>query len=282
MATTRNTRRSREDNDDRDDRRGSSRRNGGDRNGKKTFTNKIVLPKHRMAYEHVWKAWKGDLTDGTPKFQYIAMITDKGIIDKLEAMVDKAIEEGRKRYPKHNWDSKKVNLPDFQRGRDKFPKDPDFKNCWCVSPKSLTAPGIVDLDRNEIDDPTEVYSGAWVKAQISIYPFGKGSYFGVAVGLDHIQKVKDGEPMAANAGNPEDVEWGDEDWDDDDDDQDDDDRRSSRSRGKRSRDDDEDDDEDDRPKHGRGRSSHDDDDEDDDDRSKRRSRRRNSDDDYED
>ena len=58
-------------------------------------------------------------------------------------------------------------------------------------------PGIVDENLNEILDPEEVYSGCWGRASISFYAFNTNGNKGVGVGLNNIQKLKDGDRLGA-------------------------------------------------------------------------------------
>lgn len=271
--------------DDRDRGRSSSRGKGKD--GEKPL--RVVTPVVRMSYEHVWKPWAGKnpKPGEEPKYQFLAMIknADADFISKIDDMVDRAIDIGRKRWPERDWDSKRLTVPEFTKAANhkKFSKDPAFKGCTVVTLKSKTKPRIVDADLEEITDQSDVYSGCYVKAEITIYPYNGPSYYGVTIGLNHIMKIKDGEPLGGGAGDPADVEWGDtsaDDFDDDDRDDDrrgggrsrrrddddwDDDRRGSRGSSRRGRDDDyEDDRDDDRGRgSGRGRRRRDDDEDDD-------------------
>ena len=46
-----------------------------------------------------------------------------------------------------------------------------------------------------ITDPLEVYSGCYVRASITFYPFNTNGNRGIACGLQNIQKWCDGEPL---------------------------------------------------------------------------------------
>ena len=64
--------------------------------------------------------------------------------------------------------------------------------------------GIIDKDRNEILDPDEVYSGSWGRASINFFPYDSNGNKGVGVGLNNIQKLKDGEHLGAARASAED------------------------------------------------------------------------------
>ena len=61
------------------------------------------------------------------------------------------------------------------------------------------APGIVDLARNPILDREEVYSGCYCRFSVNFYPFSASGNNGVAVGLNNVQKVADGERLAGGS-----------------------------------------------------------------------------------
>lgn len=215
------------------DRRDAPRARSGSSKGRDNErNNRMVTCVVRMSYEHVWKAWAGkNPKEGDkPKYQFQALIPnrEKATLEKLEDLIEQAKEEGREKWPKRNWESRRLAVPEISVGRDKYPDNPDMRDVTCVSFKSVKRPGIIDQDSQEILDESEIYSGCYVKAEISVYPYSGETYYGIAIGLNHIKKVKDGEPLGGGQTDPNDVAWGDDDRDDD--------RRSS-SRG-RDRDDD--------------------------------------------
>lgn len=64
-----------------------------------------------------------------------------------------------------------------------------------MNANSNERPGVVDRRRIPITDPLEVYSGCYVRASISFYPFNTNGNRGVACGLQNVQKWCDGEPL---------------------------------------------------------------------------------------
>lgn len=57
-------------------------------------------------------------------------------------------------------------------------------------------PGVVDQKVQDIIDDSEVYSGAWFRANVNAYGYDKAGNKGVAFGLNHVQKLRDDEPIA--------------------------------------------------------------------------------------
>jgi hypothetical protein len=94
---------------------------------------------------------------------------------------------------------------DLKRIRDGNTMDrPEFKDKWIVRAKTgLGQPGVVDKKVNKIIDPSEIYSGVWAHVNITAKAYTLPSK-GVTFYLNHVQKVKDGEPFVGKS-NPGDV-----------------------------------------------------------------------------
>ncbi len=68
-----------------------------------------------------------------------------------------------------------------------------------MNANSINAPGVVDANRNEIMDKSEVYSGCYGRASINFYAFNANGNRGIACGLNNLQKLRDGEPLGGRA-----------------------------------------------------------------------------------
>lgn len=78
------------------------------------------------------------------------------------------------------------------------PGDDAYKDSFFVNANSATKPGIVDADCQNILERSEVYSGVYGRASINFYAFNSNGNKGIACGLNNLQKIRDGEPSAAN------------------------------------------------------------------------------------
>jgi hypothetical protein len=82
---------------------------------------------------------------------------------------------------------------------------------------SKQKPVIVDAFRNEVTDPTEVYSGCYGRAAINFYGYNQAGKKGISAGLLSIQKLSDGEPFGTvGSADDFDDDYRDADMDDDD------------------------------------------------------------------
>lgn len=85
-----------------------------------------------------------------------------------------------------------------------FPEDDDLAGWRWINTKSSMQPTVVGPDRKPITDPKVIYSGCWVRAFLGAYAWpkkGKKGFgkFGVSLGLNAIQFLKDGERLDGRA-----------------------------------------------------------------------------------
>lgn len=164
-------------------------------NNKAVNPTHVVTGKCRLSYEHIWEPSKMD-EDSPAKYSACIIIpkSDKATLAKLRAAQDAAIAEG----VKSKWQGKrpaKLKLP-LRDGDEERPDDEAFSGAYFLNANGNRQPGVVDMARNPILDREEVYSGCWCRFSVNLYPFATRGNNGVAVGLNHVQKVCDGERLA--------------------------------------------------------------------------------------
>ena len=155
----------------------------------------------RWSYANVWepKAMEG----GKPKFSVSLIIpkSDTVTVGKIKVAIEEAYRDGQSKL-KGNAKSvpalSTLRTP-LRDGDLERPDDPAYANAYFVNANSTTAPGVVDANRNEILDKSEVYSGCYGRASISFYAFNANGNKGIACGLNNLQKIKDGEPLGGRA-----------------------------------------------------------------------------------
>lgn len=155
----------------------------------------------RWSYANVWepKAMEG----GKPKFSVSLIIpkSDTVTVGKIKATIEEAYRDGQSKL-KGNAKSvpalSTLRTP-LRDGDIDRPDDPAYANAYFVNANSSTAPGVVDANRNEILDKSEVYSGCYGRASISFYAFNANGNKGIACGLNNLQKIKDGEQLGGRA-----------------------------------------------------------------------------------
>ena len=157
----------------------------------------ITGPDTRWSYANIWEA--KSINGGTPKFSVSLIIpkSDTKTVAKVKAAIEAAYIEGEAKL-KGNGKSvptfSAIKTP-LRDGDIERPDDPAYVNAYFINANATSAPGIVDADRNPILTRSEVYSGVYGRASISLYAFNSNGNKGIACGLNNLQKVRDGEPL---------------------------------------------------------------------------------------
>ena len=156
----------------------------------------LTTGKVRLSYAHVFSPHSSKPED-RPKYSVAILFpkSDQETFKKVKAAIEAAKDQGKKtkwhgKIPASLW----IPLRD---GNEKG--DPNYKDHWFFNAKSDHAPGIFDIDRNQILDKTEVYSGCYARVSVDFYPYVSpdGTGRGIGVGLNAIQKLADGEPFTS-------------------------------------------------------------------------------------
>lgn len=157
---------------------------------------KIVTGKVRLSYVNIFKKNDKD------KYSVAILIpkSDKATIDKIKDAVE-AVKTDAKSSTM--WGSKflasfKLPLRDGDTDRD-VEKSPEYKGHYFVNCNSSQRPGVIDIDKVEIMDAAEVYSGCYGRVSINFYAFNKDGNKGIACGLNNVQKLADGEPLSGRS-----------------------------------------------------------------------------------
>ena len=168
----------------------------------------------RWSYANVWDP--KSINGGTPKYSVSLIIpkSDKVTIQKIKVAIQAAYEEGESKLKGNGKSvpSLSVLKTPLRDGDLERPDDEAYRNAYFVNANSATAPGIVDADRQQIIDRSEVYSGVYGRASINFYAFNSNGNKGIACGLNNLQKIRDGEPLGGKASAESDFATDDDDF----------------------------------------------------------------------
>jgi len=169
-----------------------------------TNPQRVVTGKVRLSYCNIWQP--KSINGGEPKYSASILIpkTDTATIEKVKTAIETAIKDGTST----KWNGKEpprstMKLP-LRDGDIDRPDDEAYANCFFVNANSKTPPTVKSTERDENgklkvltaeNDSSSVYSGVYARASLSFYPFNTNGNKGVAVGLENIQKLQDGEPL---------------------------------------------------------------------------------------
>lgn len=163
---------------------------------------KVVTGKVRLSYAHLLEPTA--IEEGQDKKYSVSLIIpkdDEATLKKIEAAVNAAKEQG-----KSKWGGKipaKLKLP-LRDGDEERPDDEAYKNSFFLNCSSKNKPQIVDKSLNEILDADQIYSGMYARVSLNFYPFDTSGNRGIAVGLNNVQKLADGEPLSGRTSAAED------------------------------------------------------------------------------
>ena len=158
-------------------------------------TKVITGTRTRLSYVHLFEPYANENQE--PKYSCVIMVpkTDKATIKALRAAQQAALEAGAARHfggkiPRTWHDT-------IKDGDDEevLEKNPEYAGYWVFSVSSKAKPGIVDGDVQPILDASEVYSGIYARVSINAFSYNTQGNKGVSFGLNHVQKVADGEPF---------------------------------------------------------------------------------------
>jgi len=168
---------------------------------------KVVTGKVRLSYVHVFEPYANDAND-EEKYSCVILVpkTDTATLAKLEKAVKAAAEQGKN----SKFDGKipgnlQTTLHDGDEEGD-LEKNPEYEGQMYMSVSSKTKPGIVDANVNPILDSTEVYSGVYARVSINAFPYNYKGKKGVSFGLNHIQKLADGDYLGGRSKAEDDFE----------------------------------------------------------------------------
>lgn len=167
---------------------------------KGTVPTRMTTGKVRLTYAFLWEPRKatddGPDQDGAEKYSCSLLIPkgDQVTLAKYQAALQHAILQGEK---KGYWQASRLpsnlKLPIRDGDQECAEKGEEYAGNWFLNASSARKPHIVDLNRNDIYDPSEVYSGCYARVCINLYPFSKKGNKGIACALEAVQKVADGE-----------------------------------------------------------------------------------------
>lgn len=173
---------------------------------------KVITGTVRFSYLNVFK--KGALDD---KYSVTLLIpkSDKKTISSIR----KAIEQAKKEGIQDKWKGKEPKdlwIPLRDGDEEKADEHPEYTGMYFLKAKSDSKPILLDEYKDEITDETELYSGCWGRANITLFAFDNNMR-GVAAGLNALQKRRDDEAFGGRITKDAAISDFDDDYEDDDD-----------------------------------------------------------------
>lgn len=157
---------------------------------------KVVTGKVRLSYVHVWEKYSPDPVKQEPKYSVTLLIpkSDTVTMDKINAALLAAYDKGKSKLGGKKFEQVKTTLKDGDTDAD-LERNPENAGCWYLTVSANTKPGIVDAQVEPILDQSEVYSGIYARVSMNAFAYDAGVNKGLSFGLNHIQKIADGEML---------------------------------------------------------------------------------------
>lgn len=154
---------------------------------------KLITPEFRAAYIGIFKATAPrENPNGAKKYSIRAVFMPGTDISALKKEAQAAaIEKWANAVPKTMRSPFRTN----EELDNPIPGVPDDAVVMTFSANEDRRPGIVDAQLQDIIDDSEVYSGAWFRAQVRAYAYDQAGNKGVSFGLENVQKTRDDEPL---------------------------------------------------------------------------------------
>jgi hypothetical protein len=157
-----------------------------------------------ISYAFLWEP-RAEEEGKTPKYSTSFLIpkSDVKTLTKIKNAINAASELGQV----DKWNGKipaplKHPLRDGDVEADE--KGEEYRGHYFINANSTRRPRIVDLQVHDIIEQEEVYSGCKCRISVNFYPFNTNGNKGVACGLNHVQKIEDGEPLGGAVSKAED------------------------------------------------------------------------------
>jgi len=136
------------------------------------------------------------INGGDAKYSASILIpkSDTRTLELVEAAVKSAYEDGAGKLrgkSKSVPALKTLKLP-LRDGDEERPDDEAYQDHFFLNASNKEQPDCVDRNRQEIIDPSELYSGIYARVRLNFYAFNAEGNRGIAVSLNGVQKVKDG------------------------------------------------------------------------------------------
>lgn len=154
----------------------------------------IITPKFRAGFVGLFKATAPmSNPNGAKKYSMRAIFMPDTDLSALKEQAKIAAEEkwGQGKVPKTIRSPFRTN----EELENPVPGIPDDAVVMTFSANEDRRPGVVDKNAQDIIDDSEVYAGAWFRAEVRAFAYDNAGNKGVSFGLQNVQKLKDDEPL---------------------------------------------------------------------------------------
>ena len=165
---------------------------------------RIVTGEVRLSYANIWEP--KSIQGSKPKYSVSLIIpkSDQATLTAINRAIDAAIAAGTAKFGGKKPGKAALKLP--LRDGDVERDDEAYAGCMFLNANSLNAPQVVDEAVAPILDRAEVYSGCYARVSMNAFPYNYKGKKGISFGLNHIQKIADGDFLGGRSRAEDDFE----------------------------------------------------------------------------
>lgn len=167
--------------------------------------NQVVTGEARLSFVNLFEPKKIGENDKDAKYSCTVIIpkSDTRTIEAINAAIKAAAEAGAQKHfggrvptsVNHTFYDGDTATDDM--GELKNVKYPEYKNSYFIRVSTKFKPKVLDANRQEIIDPTEVYSGMYGRVSMTFFAYSGDGRRGVSAVLNNVMKTKDGDPLTS-------------------------------------------------------------------------------------
>lgn len=168
----------------------------------------VVTGECRLSYVNVFEPKKFKETDAEGKYSVTILIpkdTEDGkkTIAAIKVAIQKAAEKGAAKHfggriptnVSHTLKDGDTETDDL--GELKCEKNKELKGHMYMRLSSKFAPKVLNAQRQEMIDPTEIYSGCYGRVSLTTFAYSGDGKRGVSAVLNNVMMTREGEPLTA-------------------------------------------------------------------------------------
>lgn len=158
----------------------------------------ITTGKVRASYVNIFQPRVPE-NGGDPKYSVTLLIpkTDMATLNAIFAEIERAKQEGAQKFNGSIPPMCKTPIYDgdgYRPSGEAFGEECRGHMVMTASSKNPVV--VVGLNMQNIINPAEVYSGCYIRASLSFFAYNSNGNKGIGCGLNAVQKIEDGEPLA--------------------------------------------------------------------------------------
>lgn len=164
----------------------------------------VITGECRLSFVNLFEPRTFRETD-TPKYSVTIIVpkSDEKTVKAIKTAIQKAAEKGAQ---KHFGGRVPTNVANTFKDGDTETDDmgdlvnikyPEYKGCYYMRLQTKFKPKVLNKERQEIIDPTEVYSGCYGRVSLTCFAYSGDGKRGVSACLNNVMKTRDGEPLTS-------------------------------------------------------------------------------------